>query len=107
MASSGFVYAPNKECNDVAICIICWKELEGWDSDDNPIDEHRKHSPSCILFNYSLDLDINSKHTLNTISTLLTHSFNNFMEKFFENFEKGWEKKRDEILKTLNRYYKK
>uniref|UniRef100_A0A8C5W869 Survivin n=1 Tax=Leptobrachium leishanense TaxID=445787 RepID=A0A8C5W869_9ANUR len=31
----------------MAQCFFCLKELEGWESEDDPMKEHCKHSPSC------------------------------------------------------------
>lgn len=28
-------------------CFLCGKSLDGWEDDDNPIEEHLRHSPTC------------------------------------------------------------
>nr|XP_003699803.1 PREDICTED: baculoviral IAP repeat-containing protein 5 [Megachile rotundata] len=47
MASAGFVFIGNKEEPDLAECFICSKQLDGWNSDDDPWNEHLKHQPEC------------------------------------------------------------
>ncbi|TPP66808.1 Baculoviral IAP repeat-containing protein 5 [Fasciola gigantica] len=46
LAQSGFFH-PMKTGSDVAQCFVCFKELEGWEPDDDPRKEHEQHSPSC------------------------------------------------------------
>ncbi|NWV09527.1 BIRC5 protein, partial [Ptilonorhynchus violaceus] len=47
MAAAGFVHCPSENSPDVAQCFFCLKELEGWEPDDDPLEEHRKHSADC------------------------------------------------------------
>nr|XP_056718253.1 baculoviral IAP repeat-containing protein 5 [Euleptes europaea] len=49
MAQAGFIHCPGDNAPDVALCFFCFKELEGWEPDDDPMEEHRKHSPSCVF----------------------------------------------------------
>ncbi|KAF5404190.1 Baculoviral IAP repeat-containing protein 5 [Paragonimus heterotremus] len=46
MAASG-LFHPSNAMEDVAQCFVCFKELEGWEPDDDPHSEHRRHSPKC------------------------------------------------------------
>uniref|UniRef100_A0A670I3X2 Baculoviral IAP repeat containing 5 n=1 Tax=Podarcis muralis TaxID=64176 RepID=A0A670I3X2_PODMU len=70
MAEAGFVHCPSDNAPDVAQCFICFKELEGWEPDDDPIrglvhcpselvggrEEHRKHSPNCAFLALQKDI---------------------------------------------------
>ncbi|KAJ7396603.1 Baculoviral IAP repeat-containing protein 5 [Pitangus sulphuratus] len=47
MAAAGFVHCPSENSPDVAQCFFCLKELEGWEPDDDPLEEHKKHSATC------------------------------------------------------------
>ncbi|NXA10852.1 BIRC5 protein, partial [Sapayoa aenigma] len=47
MAAAGFVHCPSENSPDVAQCFFCLKELEGWEPDDDPLEEHKKHSAAC------------------------------------------------------------
>ncbi|PIO11001.1 hypothetical protein AB205_0219860, partial [Aquarana catesbeiana] len=49
MAEAGFIHCPSGNSPDVAQCFFCMKELEGWEPDDDPMEEHKKHSPHCLF----------------------------------------------------------
>lgn len=44
MVAAGFVYYPQEEEDDLAICMYCGTSLEGWELDDDPMEEHRKRA---------------------------------------------------------------
>ncbi|NXU79714.1 BIRC5 protein, partial [Oreotrochilus melanogaster] len=56
MAAAGFVHCPSENGPDVAQCFFCYKELEGWEPDDDPLEEHKKHSASCAFLSLKKDL---------------------------------------------------
>ncbi|XP_032994954.1 baculoviral IAP repeat-containing protein 5 [Lacerta agilis] len=56
MAEAGFIHCPTENAPDVAQCFICFKELEGWEPDDDPMEEHRKHSPNCAFLALQKDI---------------------------------------------------
>ena len=37
MAAAGFVHCPTENEPDLAQCFLCFKELEGWEPDDDPM----------------------------------------------------------------------
>ncbi|XP_061842542.1 baculoviral IAP repeat-containing protein 5b [Nerophis lumbriciformis] len=47
MAKAGFVHCPSENEPDVVCCFFCLIELEGWEPDDEPWNEHIKRSPTC------------------------------------------------------------
>ncbi|XP_063076356.1 baculoviral IAP repeat-containing protein 5b [Engraulis encrasicolus] len=47
MAKMGFVHCPSENSPDTACCFICLKELEGWEPQDDPRQEHSKRTPNC------------------------------------------------------------
>ncbi|NXU54291.1 BIRC5 protein, partial [Turnix velox] len=49
MAAVGFLHCPSENSPDVAQCFFCLKELEGWEPDDDPLKEHKKHSVRCAF----------------------------------------------------------
>ncbi|KAL5280978.1 BIRC5 family protein [Megaselia abdita] len=49
MAEAGFYYCGTENDSDSAACFCCGKVLNGWESTDIPIDEHRKHAPQCFF----------------------------------------------------------
>ncbi|KAH0629391.1 hypothetical protein JD844_011442 [Phrynosoma platyrhinos] len=56
MAEAGFIHCPTENAPDVAQCFICFKELEGWEPEDDPMEEHRKHSPKCAFLALQKDI---------------------------------------------------
>uniref|UniRef100_A0A8C6XTS8 Baculoviral IAP repeat containing 5 n=1 Tax=Naja naja TaxID=35670 RepID=A0A8C6XTS8_NAJNA len=56
MAEAGFIHCPSENISDVAQCFICFKELEGWEPTDDPMEEHRKHSPKCAFVALQKDI---------------------------------------------------
>ncbi|XP_048343180.1 baculoviral IAP repeat-containing protein 5 [Sphaerodactylus townsendi] len=56
MAKAGFIHCPGDNAPDVVQCFFCFKELEGWEPDDDPMEEHRKHSPSCVFLALQKDV---------------------------------------------------
>ncbi len=58
VARAGFYYKPSKASNDNTICYLCERQLGGWEADDDPVEEHLKHSPQCgwaVLMNVAQD----------------------------------------------------
>nr|XP_002733289.1 PREDICTED: baculoviral IAP repeat-containing protein 5-like [Saccoglossus kowalevskii] len=47
MAAAGFFHCPTDQEPDLAKCFMCFKELDGWEPDDDPWEEHLSHSGQC------------------------------------------------------------
>ncbi|XP_015674381.1 baculoviral IAP repeat-containing protein 5 [Protobothrops mucrosquamatus] len=78
MADAGFIHCPVENASDVAQCFICFKELEGWEPDDDPMEEHRKHSPKCAFLALQKDIcDL----TVQEFMKLRKERMNNLIEK--------------------------
>uniref|UniRef100_A0A8D0CLF3 Baculoviral IAP repeat containing 5a n=2 Tax=Scleropages formosus TaxID=113540 RepID=A0A8D0CLF3_SCLFO len=56
MARAGFIHTPSENSPDVAQCFFCYKELEGWEPEDDPVKEHKAHSPSCSFITLKKDV---------------------------------------------------
>ncbi|NXA42753.1 BIRC5 protein, partial [Eudromia elegans] len=56
MAAAGFVHCPSENCPDLAQCFFCFKELEGWEPEDDPVEEHGKHSAGCAFLALQKDV---------------------------------------------------
>ncbi|KAI0814006.1 hypothetical protein GGR55DRAFT_490837 [Xylaria sp. FL0064] len=46
-ARAGFYFAPSPHFPDNTICFLCCKNVDGWEEDDNPFEEHLRLSPHC------------------------------------------------------------
>lgn len=42
MAEAGFYHCPTENEPDLARCYVCFKELDGWEPDDDPFKEHSR-----------------------------------------------------------------
>lgn len=58
LVKSGFFYTGDE---DAVTCFSCKVTLEDWQADDIPDEEHKKASPNCKLFIFSLRLSISNK----------------------------------------------
>ncbi|XP_021142352.1 baculoviral IAP repeat-containing protein 5.1 isoform X2 [Columba livia] len=56
MAKAGFVHCPNANRPDVAKCFFCLIELESWEPNDDPWEEHTKRH-SCGFLSLTKHLD--------------------------------------------------
>ncbi|ORY32753.1 hypothetical protein BCR33DRAFT_856464 [Rhizoclosmatium globosum] len=51
IAETGMFFKPQSvDENDYALCQYCLLGLAGWESTDDPVFEHKKRSPDCIMF---------------------------------------------------------
>ncbi|KAK4152324.1 hypothetical protein C8A00DRAFT_34964, partial [Chaetomidium leptoderma] len=50
LVEGGWKYTPSLEADDMTTCAYCNLALEGWESDDNPFDEHYRREPGCPFF---------------------------------------------------------
>lgn len=46
-ANAGFYFAPTPEYPDNTVCFLCYKNMGGWEEDDDPFVEHLRLSPHC------------------------------------------------------------
>ncbi|XP_052767086.1 baculoviral IAP repeat-containing protein 5-like [Mya arenaria] len=49
LSDAGFYHIPSSEAPDACRCFCCYKELDGWEPEDDPREEHKKHSGSCTF----------------------------------------------------------
>lgn len=47
LARAGLFFNPSPENPDNVTCFLCHKGLDGWEANDNPLEEHLTHSPDC------------------------------------------------------------
>ena len=47
LARAGFYYEPSHESEDNAQCYLCHCNIDMWEGEDDPIEEHVKHSAGC------------------------------------------------------------
>eukprot|EP00128_Syssomonas_multiformis_P012116 Colp12_sorted_trinity150504_noHs@9922 len=47
LAAAGFYFDPQEDGDDNVRCFSCSKNLGGWESEDDPLEEHKKHTTAC------------------------------------------------------------
>ncbi|KAK4098324.1 hypothetical protein N658DRAFT_477355 [Parathielavia hyrcaniae] len=50
LVEGGWKYTPSLDADDMTTCAYCNLALEGWESGDNPFDEHYRREPGCAFF---------------------------------------------------------
>nr|XP_009857913.1 baculoviral IAP repeat-containing protein 5-like [Ciona intestinalis] len=99
MAATGF-FRPNPESEpDLARCFMCKKEMEGWEPNDDPHDEHRMHSSKCpFLHDKGKDLlDITIADDIKLFYVKEIQSALKASEKFLAEFNQKHETCCDEL----------
>ncbi|XP_053392420.1 baculoviral IAP repeat-containing protein 5-like [Mercenaria mercenaria] len=80
LAAAGFYHIPTNTEPDATRCFCCYKELDGWEPDDNPWEEHQKHSPHCAFLTLSKSVE---KLTVDEFLKLECERQKNKMKKYF------------------------
>lgn len=48
-AKAGFYNCSTKESRDNVKCFVCMKQLDGWEKEDDPWEEHKKRGQNCLF----------------------------------------------------------
>ncbi|KAK2820788.1 hypothetical protein Q5P01_023747 [Channa striata] len=101
MAKAGFIHTPTENSPDVAMCFFCFKELEGWEPEDDPQREHKSHSPTCHFIALTKTVE---ELTVEEFFKLQKERHKNIIVKSCNQavgrFEEAAKLRRAEILKT-------
>nr|QMS47767.1 baculoviral IAP repeat-containing protein-like protein [Fimbriaphyllia ancora] len=80
MAEAGFFRSSTDRDADITRCFVCFKELEGWEPEDSPMEEHKSHSPKCefLLLNKKEEdwtvedfLELETKRQINRMQKII------------------------------------
>lgn len=93
LAKAGFVYTGS---GDRVKCVFCQGMLQGWERNDRPLEEHKKHFPHC---GFARGLDVGNEAIESTPPTVSSrseermpaHSVEENMLTSSSNLEPGWE----------------
>ncbi|KAG0716693.1 Baculoviral IAP repeat-containing protein 5.2-A [Chionoecetes opilio] len=94
MAAAGFYFTGNKKYPDLVRCFVCLKELDGWEEEDDPWEEHKNHASYCqfVMLNKK-----ESEITFQEMQELEMHQTANYAKKVLskkiEEFKKQSEKR--------------
>ncbi|KAF5902645.1 baculoviral IAP repeat-containing protein 5.2-like [Clarias magur] len=100
MAKAGFIHKPTDNSPDVAQCFFCYKELEGWEPEDDPLKEHKSHSPACnfILLNKAVE-QLTVEEILKLQKERQKFHIKMSCKHVIEKFEEAAKSKRGDIIK--------
>ncbi|XP_046722393.1 baculoviral IAP repeat-containing protein 5-like isoform X3 [Silurus meridionalis] len=100
MAKAGFIHTPTDNCPDVAQCFFCYKELEGWEPDDDPLKEHKSHSPACnfILLKKTVE-ELTVEEILKLQKERQKFHIKKACKHVIEKFEEAAQSRRGDIIK--------
>ncbi|XP_039596441.1 baculoviral IAP repeat-containing protein 5a [Polypterus senegalus] len=104
MAKAGFIHCPTENSPDVVQCFFCYKELEGWEPEDDPLQEHKRHSPNCTFIGLKKNVEDMTLVELLKLQKdrqkfLLKKSTDENMEKF----RQAAQKTRSELVKIITK----
>lgn len=49
LVNAGFIYSSLEDNDDSTVCVYCGVSLEGWEPEDDPLEEHRKRATDCYF----------------------------------------------------------
>ncbi|KAK7082122.1 Baculoviral IAP repeat-containing protein 5 [Halocaridina rubra] len=81
MAAAGFFFVGNKKEPDLVRCYVCLKELDGWEEEDDPWEEHKSHASHCQYVQLNkkpCELTFEDVHNLDTYRNI------NYAEKIVQ-----------------------
>lgn len=79
MAEAGFYWEGSVKEPDSAACFMCHKVLNGWEEQDDPWQEHKKHAPQCVFVKIGKKED---EYTVEEHINLLIQFNKTSMEKY-------------------------
>ncbi|MCJ8739434.1 hypothetical protein PDJAM_G00047100 [Pangasius djambal] len=100
MAKAGFIHTPSDNSPDVAQCFFCYKELEGWEPEDDPLKEHKSHSPACnfILLKKAVE-ELTVEEILKLQKERQKFHIKMTCKQVIEKFEEAAKSRRGDIIK--------
>jgi baculoviral IAP repeat-containing protein 5 len=99
MAQAGFYWCGNDRENDSAACFVCGKELDGWEENDDPWSEHRKHAPQCMFVKYSRpESDLTLEEFFNITEAIMKENLSKRYTELKKRLNEAFEEKRNCII---------
>ncbi|KAI8797454.1 baculoviral IAP repeat-containing protein 5 [Biomphalaria glabrata] len=104
LAKSGFFFNPSSDSPDNVCCAFCRKELDCWDPDDEPLAEHKKHSPKCLFLTLSCPVEnLTAVEFLKLVKDVTVFRASYFFDKAISTFESQAADTRQEIIKHISK----
>lgn len=86
LAKAGFYYKPSAHSNDNTVCFLCSRNLDGWEEEDDPIQEHLKHAQDC---GWAILASINAEQSFE-VTNMEDPTGQNITEARRSTFAIGW-----------------
>ncbi|KAH8271370.1 hypothetical protein KR018_007676 [Drosophila ironensis] len=102
MAEAGFYWSGTMRENDTATCFVCGKTLDGWESEDDPWEEHGKHAPQCEFVKMgTAEKDLTVSQFLEFLSIVVKGRIENTCKVFKQKFTRENETRLEEFMHQL------
>ncbi|XP_041473201.1 baculoviral IAP repeat-containing protein 5-like [Lytechinus variegatus] len=98
LAEAGFYHIPSEQEPDAVRCFMCQKELDGWEPDDDPMSEHRKHAPKC---NFLKHWKPEEEYTVADFVKSISERQQAKMKRLLETKTKEFQKQAAEVRKQM------
>lgn len=104
LAKAGFYYQPQGVGSDNTVCYLCQRALDGWEKDDDPVEEHLKHSSSCgwaLLMSISNDAKLDHATMEDPTSETITEARRaTFANGWPHESKRGWTCKTEKMVEA-------
>ncbi|XP_058791458.1 baculoviral IAP repeat-containing protein 5 [Phymastichus coffea] len=99
MAAAGFYAVGGEDEPDLAECFMCSKQLDGWEPEDDPWQEHKKHQPNCpfVEINKTDESQLTVKELFHLMEKHYKRKMTGDFEKCIEEMKKEWKANADTI----------
>jgi len=99
MADAGFYACGGSKEPDLARCYVCRKELDGWESTDDPWEEHKRRGKCAFINLAKKPEDITIKDAMN----LETEKMANLQQKILVLRSEQYEEKSKKVIESFNK----
>ncbi|KAK2605842.1 hypothetical protein QQS21_003796 [Conoideocrella luteorostrata] len=102
LAKAGFYFEPYPENPDNCVCFLCAKGLDGWETGDDPLEEHLKHANNCgWAIATAIEVDIEKYATQDPSSPDMVEARKaTFAGKWPHDGRKGWKCKTKQLVEA-------
>ncbi|KAI0210316.1 Baculoviral IAP repeat-containing protein 5 [Lamellibrachia satsuma] len=99
MAEAGFYHIGSDQEPDLVRCFVCLKELDGWEPNDLPWEEHRAHSAGCLFLKLKNPKEMTIAELLKLEAAAQVNLMKKSNERLIAKYEKYAEETRNELEK--------
>ncbi|XP_071443503.1 baculoviral IAP repeat-containing protein 5 [Hetaerina americana] len=97
LAEAGFIYCGSSKEPDLVRCYVCFKELDGWEPEDDPWQEHVSHSNKCPFIKNNNPKEMTFKDFISLEKTRMLNS----ATRYFQESNSLWNQKVSAIEELL------